>query len=461
MRRLFINKLFLLFSTLFIQILFFNPVNAGPSNSSNETSAVTINFSGMTPHLGETLQIRAIDKFDSKEVGRTKIDAIATADFQASVDGIQTGHSYWIDFFVDHNKNGKYDPPPTDHAWRLELNNATGSDVINFAHNTSFTDIKWPYMLTVHFMDMTPHVGQLLELRVIDNADAVEVGRTRVNPIPSSDFSINLPVLEYNDDSYTMDFYADFNKNGLFDAPPTDHAWEIKFNNNFHDTTITFTHNTNFTNFDWNYLLTFNLKSMTPHLGETVSLRLVKDSDNSELSRVIIPSLPQADVSVDLPGLEPNQDYHVDFYADHNKNGKYDAPPTDHAWRVPFNSGNTGNDTLEFTHNTNFTDINWSDSATDVSGEGKAIPGSYILGQNYPNPFNPSTVINYAIPQNSFVTVKIYDVIGREITTLVNEEKAPGNYEVKFDGKNLSSGIYFYQMKADNIVLTKKMILMK
>ena len=461
MRRLYLNKLFLFSSLLFVLILFIDPVFSNQSNSSNETSAVTINFTGMTPHVGETLQIRAIDKYDGKEVGRTKIDAIASADFQAVVDGIQAGHNYWIDFFVDHNKNGKYDAPPADHAWRLELNNATGSDVINFAHNTNFTDIKWPYMLTVHFMSMTPHVGQLLELRVIDNVDGVEVGRTRVNPIPSSDFSINLPVLEYNDTSYTMDFYADLNKNGIFDNPPADHAWEIKFNNNFHDTTITFTHNTHFTNINWNYLLTFKLNSMTPHLGEAVSLRLVKDSDNSELSRVIIPSLPQADVSVDLPGLELSQDYHVDFYADHNKNGKYDAPPTDHAWRVSFNSGSTGNDTLNFTHNTSFTDINWPDSISDVAGGENTRPSSYTLSQNYPNPFNPSTVINYIIPQNSYVTIKIYDALGRAIRTLVNEIKTPGNYEVKFDGQNLSSGIYFYQLKTGSIVITKKMILMK
>ncbi len=93
--------------------------------------------------------------------------------------------------------------------------------------------------------------------------------------------------------------------------------------------------------------------------------------------------------------------------------------------------------------------------------EDKTIVNNYHLYQNYPNPFNPSTTINYQIPKISFVTIKIYDVLGNEIATLVNEEKPTGSYEVDFDGSELTSGIYFYQLKAGNFVETKKMILMK
>ncbi len=85
----------------------------------------------------------------------------------------------------------------------------------------------------------------------------------------------------------------------------------------------------------------------------------------------------------------------------------------------------------------------------------------YFLAQNYPNPFNPATKINYKVPERSFVTLKIYDVLGNEITTLVNEEKPAGSYEFEFSGNGLASGIYFYQLQAGSFVETKKMVLLK
>ncbi len=96
-------------------------------------------------------------------------------------------------------------------------------------------------------------------------------------------------------------------------------------------------------------------------------------------------------------------------------------------------------------------------------------PPTYLINQNYPNPFNPSTTINYQIPSEKFVRLKVYDVLGNEVATLVNEEKHAGNYEVKFDASKLASGIYFYQLRASDpstgsgqgFVETKKMILIK
>jgi len=83
------------------------------------------------------------------------------------------------------------------------------------------------------------------------------------------------------------------------------------------------------------------------------------------------------------------------------------------------------------------------------------------LEQNYPNPFNPTTKINYSIKEKGNVELKIFDLLGSEIVTLVNEEKAPGNYEVFFDASNLSSGVYLYTIKAGSFVQTRKMLLMK
>lgn len=97
----------------------------------------------------------------------------------------------------------------------------------------------------------------------------------------------------------------------------------------------------------------------------------------------------------------------------------------------------------------------------DVNVNKNNIPGNYDLLQNFPNPFNPSTTIKYSIPKSSFVSLKILDILGKEIQTIVNEEKQPGNYEVKFDGSNLASGIYLYQLKVADFVETKKMILLR
>ncbi|HED36680.1 MAG TPA: T9SS type A sorting domain-containing protein [Ignavibacteria bacterium] len=97
---------------------------------------------------------------------------------------------------------------------------------------------------------------------------------------------------------------------------------------------------------------------------------------------------------------------------------------------------------------------------TFVSAESNA-PIRYNLSQNYPDPFNPTTTINYTVPKNSFVIIRVYDILGNEVTTLVNEEKSVGNYNVQFNGSNLASGIYFYSMHAGNYVETKKLILMK
>lgn len=89
------------------------------------------------------------------------------------------------------------------------------------------------------------------------------------------------------------------------------------------------------------------------------------------------------------------------------------------------------------------------------------IPDKFKLEQNYPNPFNPATNIKYQISKNSFVSLKVYDALGREVSTLVDEKQNAGIYEVTFDGSNLNSGVYFYRISADNFKETKKLLLVK
>ncbi len=102
-----------------------------------------------------------------------------------------------------------------------------------------------------------------------------------------------------------------------------------------------------------------------------------------------------------------------------------------------------------------------SNIPTDIYEKGYQIISEFSLSQNYPNPFNPSTIISYSIPKEGIVTLKVYDILGREIARLVNEEKAAGKYMVNFKGDDLSSGIYFYSLNTNGNVITKKMLLLK
>ncbi|MDP2039391.1 MAG: fibronectin type III domain-containing protein [Ignavibacteria bacterium] len=111
--------------------------------------------------------------------------------------------------------------------------------------------------------------------------------------------------------------------------------------------------------------------------------------------------------------------------------------------------------------------LKWSDWSNVTSFNtptyiaASTIPTKFNLEQNYPNPFNPLTEINYQLPSFSKVSLKVFDILGKEVTELVNQEQEAGSYRVKFDGSNLTSGVYFYQLRADSFVGTKKLVLIK
>lgn len=127
---------------------------------------------------------------------------------------------------------------------------------------------------------------------------------------------------------------------------------------------------------------------------------------------------------------------------------------TKYYWHVvAMNSSDTGDCSAPVSFTT-------GDTITGVR-ESKGIPEAFSLSQNFPNPFNPSTVINYQLPVNSNVTLKVYDVIGREVATLVNGRQSAGYYYVTFNAVNLPSGVYFYQLNTDQKSSIKKMLLLK
>ncbi len=103
-----------------------------------------------------------------------------------------------------------------------------------------------------------------------------------------------------------------------------------------------------------------------------------------------------------------------------------------------------------------------TDAIVGINQISELVPDGYKLSQNYPNPFNPKTIINYQCSMFNFVSLKVFDVLGNEVATLVNEKQNAGTYEVDFDGSNFSSGVYFYKLAVDgNVIDTKRMVLLK
>ena len=125
-----------------------------------------------------------------------------------------------------------------------------------------------------------------------------------------------------------------------------------------------------------------------------------------------------------------------------------------------FNDLSEFNNSIKLEYRLKQIDFNGVFSYSDIV-EIEFSPENYSLSQNYPNPFNPSTSISFTITKSTFVTLKIFNILGSEITTLVNQVTPSGKYEIKFDAKNLPSGIYLYTITAGEFVDTKKMLLMK
>jgi photosystem II stability/assembly factor-like uncharacterized protein len=161
--------------------------------------------------------------------------------------------------------------------------------------------------------------------------------------------------------------------------------------------------------------------------------------------------------------------YDTFLFAGTSNSGVFVSSDAGNTWEE-FNNGNITGQVVELVSDSTYIyaatlgggvyryDVN---NISSVHSSDLEAPALFELKQNYPNPFNPSTVINYQLPVSGDVTLKVYDVLGNEIATLVNEEKPAGSYEVEFNASELSSGIYFYKLQAGDFVETKKMILLK
>jgi hypothetical protein len=150
-------------------------------------------------------------------------------------------------------------------------------------------------------------------------------------------------------------------------------------------------------------------------------------------------------------GIFMSTDYGLSWI---NRNQGFEYPPSVRCLIVANNYIFAGTDTQSV----------WRRAMSDIIGINKIseeIPSSFTLFQNYPNPFNPSTTINFEIPKSTLVKIAIFDISGKEIEVLINEQIKPGKYSVSWNASNYSSGVYFYKISAAGFIETKRMILLK
>ena len=267
-----------------------------------------------------------------KETGRTIVSAVPSATFSVNLPFLELGHSYYVEFFADLNNNGRFDPAPTDHAWRLELMNVARDTTLSFSHNINFTDIAWKDQLTVVISGLDTHIGKRLSLRVKNSSNGQETGRYYRN-IDLPEIAVSLPALSAGMD-FQADFYIDDNNDGIYDPPPQDHAWRVENTDNIGNTTLNFTHNEIFTDINWKYMITLEAMNMNPHIGQLVELKVYNSQTSEIIGLVSVANLLVPHIYIEVPGSSFNENYNIDFYADLNQSGGYDPPPIDHAWRI-------------------------------------------------------------------------------------------------------------------------------
>jgi len=197
------------------------------------------------------------------------------------------------------------------------------------------------------------------------------------------------------------------------------------------------------------HTLTLNLTAFDPHIGNKFEMRVVDKASSMEIGSITVDSIVAAGFSVQLFGIKATRNYWIDFYADLNGNGVYDAPPADHAWQLEVDNV-LGDTTFNFTHNTAFTDINWP---TGISEPKVKVVSSVA----YPNPFNDKTVLS--IPANSTERVSIYNMMGRKMKSY----QVPANeLRIELDLSDFPAGIYFYSlMNKGEAIETKKIVKIK
>lgn len=231
---------------------------AGCDSDSSDTNGpvstgvvdVVIKLSGMSPHVGNLMEFRLATAGDAL-VSRVIIDVLEFDTVTVTIPMAFESGSHHIDFYADLSNNLSYDAPPLDHAWRVSV---PADGMVSFAHNvTNFIDISSPpltliggdFQLNLTMFDL--HVGDMMEFRVIEASTGVTVGVYKMLGLPMDLYTIDIAGIIKSGSVYQIDFFADLNGNGMYDAPVADHAWRLAGVGTATGLTINFAHNTTFT----------------------------------------------------------------------------------------------------------------------------------------------------------------------------------------------------------------------
>ncbi len=356
--------------------------------------------------------------------------------------------------FVEASRDGQYQP----NFWDA-LTDASGNYTIRMNADTAGnpwhvsviskpfpTAISWPAEQDIVVSGNPSGINFS-----ISQASAEVVGYLRTeggSPIPSQ--RISLSRLDTINAMSTVEYYSNTDVNGFFLIPIPDSAliagrtWRLFSSVSQSDTTTT-------------QLAAVN--EMQVNKGDSLVRNLVIYNADSQISGIIT-----------LNGAAPG--FQMMLVADNNDSAQA-ATWTDNSGNFTLQVSTKVSNYIVFpvflpqgysyqqvTAHPGTTGLRFDLTTTAVREAGN-LPSGYELGQNFPNPFNPSTVISYRLPAVSRVTLKVYDVLGRNVATLVDEVQNPGQHAVKFDGSALPSGVYFYRLEAGSFTSVRKLVLMK
>jgi len=346
------------------------------------------------------------------------------------------------------------------------------------------------YKLTLNLSNMGIHSGDRFQVRVVDRETGLETARHTLEAIPGDHFSVDLWALLENH-SYNVDFYADFNGNGVYNAPPADHAYRLDISNVGGDVTLDFVHDTGFTDIQfpgspdyavyegtWNGY--WHNRTFDTQGDISAEIRVNHDSSRFELNLTTsgIFGIPDtAHFSLHAPFTGNEDSLHIGAPEDWTggstvKTGSIKGSIAYPAFGYTLNTaGNFGPGQLiarytisdargEFAEGIILLnkDANTSVNDPQKPGDGKQ-PEALTLFPNYPNPFNPDTRIRFSIARSTDVRLTVYDMLGREVGILLDDFREPGIHSVTFNGSGLASGPLFYRLEADGQIFTGKMIL--
>lgn len=289
--------------------------------------------------------------------------------------------------------------------------------------------------LTVNFSMMSPHVDDDIWLAVIEAGSMVEVGRTYA--LGALTFVMEIPGILEDGKTYHVDFFADENGNGHYDPPGADHAWRLTIDDAQGDETLEFSHQIAFSDVEWKHRLRLELTGMAANAGQKMLMYVRDQSSGNYLDTVTVESIPGDEFTMDSYVIGNEGTYMLDFYADLNDNGLYDAPPTDEAWRIQ-NVSTLGEHTLEFNHSQEYTDIFQALGILDRE-ENVAL-------RIFPNPASSYLNVSMEAEPGSIAYISVLNTAGSVLS--LQETKWDGT--LNLDIGHLPEGIYILQVESDS-----------